>query len=764
MKKINILFVMLAATALFQACGNSSEKKYNEGINIIPMPKTLVQKEGTFSLNSGTKFVADVNQPGIGSIVNYFSGKINTSTGYDLKLTAEMPSSNYISIAIDPTLALNDEGYTLTVTSKGAVITGKTAHGAFYGMQSFMQLLPAEIESATRVKGVAWTAPNVEITDEPRFGYRGMHMDICRHFSGVDYVKKQLDVLSLFKINTLHWHLTDDQGWRIEIKKYPLLTEIGSKRIEGDGTIHEGFFTQDQIREVVAYASERFIEIIPEIELPGHAVAALTAYPEYSCTGGPFEVRNTWGISDDVFCPGNDSTIVFVNNIIDEVAALFPGRYIHIGGDECPTVRWEECPKCKALMKKHGLKNGAELRSWFMAQVEKNVIRNGKRIIGWEEILEGGTTPSTIVMSWTGEKGGITAANTGHDAIMTPADPLYLDRYEGDSNIEPIAIGSYAPLERVYNYDPIPDTILPDKRHHILGAQGNVWTEYLHTPASVEYRAYPRILAVSELTWTPKDKKNWEDFVRRLNNALVRLDMHHINYHIPLPEGPVTKVVGYTDRATVEFHNTRNYPMVYTLDGKDPGAKSNLYSKPLEFEKDGIIKIATVLPTGKMSNVRTVEVKKMALLPAFEGETNEGMTVKIAEGTYLNETEYSKAAFGQEQIVTSFTDIKYSDSKPCVAIHEGYFEVPEDGIYIFGTDMERLYVDDVLVCDSEGVMRRHMRNKGMIGLATGKHSFKAVFNNRMIDGFPSSWNRLGFSYKAPSSDEFTRVANNMITH
>ena len=319
-----------------------------------------------------------------------------------------------------------------------------------------MQLLPAEIESPSFVK-MNWTVPGVSVKDEPRFRYRGQMLDVCRHFRDIDYIKKQLDVLAMFKINKFHFHLTEDQGWRVESKKYPKLNEISTKRTEGEGTTYGPYyFTQAQLKEIVAYAKERFIEVIPEVELPGHGVAALTAYPEYSCTGGPFEVRNVWGVANDVYCAGNDETFVFLTNIIEEVIPLFESEYFHIGGDECPKGRWENCPKCQARMKTERLKDAHELQSWFIAKIEKVLLKHNKKMIGWDEILEGGLAPSATVMSWRGEQGGIDAANMGHDVIMTPGGWLYLDHYQGDSAVEPPSIGGYTTLEKTYSYEPIP--------------------------------------------------------------------------------------------------------------------------------------------------------------------------------------------------------------------------------------------------------------------------------------------------------------------
>ena len=411
--------MMLLLPLLCSCTGKTEMKSYNEGINITPTPKELNVQKGEFVLNSNTTFVTDNND--LIKIADFFSGKINHSTGYKLS-TKEKSEDNYISLSVDTTLQLKEEGYILKVTPSSINITAKSPQGIFYGMQSMLQLLPAEIESPSKVNNIAWAIPCIEIKDEPAFPYRGIMLDVSRHFHDVDFIKKQLDIMAMFKLNRFHWHLTNDHLWTIEIKKYPLLTEIGSIRHNADGTIHKGFYTQEQIKDIVAYAAERFITVIPEVELPGHALAALTAYPELSCTGGPFQLRNKWGVEENVYCAGNDKTFDFLEDVFKEVIPLFPGKYFHIGGDECPKVKWEACPKCKKRMKEEKLKDAHELQSYFIHRIEKVLLPYGKSMIGWDEILEGGLAPSATVMSWRGEEGGIAAATMGHDVIMTPAE------------------------------------------------------------------------------------------------------------------------------------------------------------------------------------------------------------------------------------------------------------------------------------------------------------------------------------------------------
>jgi hexosaminidase len=370
-----------------------------------------------------------------------------------------------------------------------------------------------------------------------------MHLDVGRHFFDKEFVKRYIDLIALHKMNTFHIHLTDDQGWRIEIKKYPRLTEIGSKRKEspmignrkkGDGTPYRGFFTQDDIREIVEYARKRYITVVPELEMPGHSLGALAAYPELSCTGGPHEVMTRWGVFEDVYCAGNDKVFEFMEDVLTEVIELFPGEYIHIGGDECPKARWEKCPKCQARIKKEGLKDEHELQSYFVKRIEKFLNSKGRRLIGWDEILEGGLAPNASVMSWRGTEGGIAAARSGHDVVMSPTTHCYFDYYQSKNRKqEPEAIGGFLPLDIVYSFEPVPAELAPEQRKHVIGAQGNVWTEYIHTPSDVEYMALPRMCALAEVVWTPAELKDWDDFRDRLDRFAERLDAMGVNYRKP---------------------------------------------------------------------------------------------------------------------------------------------------------------------------------------------------------------------------------------
>ena len=423
--------------------------------------------------------------------------------------------------------------YTINGNAKNFIITGSDEAGLFYGVQTLLQLLPNQKTTA------AFSLPGVNIKDYPRFNYRGMHLDVTRHIFPVSYIKKYIDYLAYHKFNNFHWHLTDDQGWRIEIKKYPRLTQVGAYRdqtLKGnygsdiyDGKRYGGFYTQAQIREVVKYAADRYITVIPEIEMPGHAVAALTSYPHLGCTGGPYKVRQTWGVAEDIFCGGNEQTYQFLEGVLDEVITLFPSRFIHIGGDEAPKDRWKECPKCQAKIKKEGLKDEHELQSYFVQRMEKYLNKKGRKIIGWDEILEGGLAPNATVMSWRGEAGGIEAANQNHDVLMTPTDYVYFD-YAQSYNEDSVVIGGYLPLEKVYKYEPIPASLPAEKHHYVLGAQANMWTEYINNPSKLEYMLFPRMTALSEVLWSPKNKRNWDDFQQRIPGIFSRYSLWGANH------------------------------------------------------------------------------------------------------------------------------------------------------------------------------------------------------------------------------------------
>lgn len=508
---------------------------------IIPAPVSLVELSGSFVFTEKSRIILSELNEETRLAADFLASLVKNPTGWSIQVEqGEKAKAGSVFMQLD-TAIHNNEGYSLSVSPRKIIIKARSASGLFYAVQTVRQLLPVDVEKAIAVKGAVISVPSCEITDEPRFGYRGMHLDVCRHFFPTGYIKKYIDMISMNKMNTFHWHLTDDQGWRIEIRKYPELTRIGSVRKETivghirnsneyDGTPYGGFYTQDEIKDVVAYAKSKFVTIIPEIEMPGHALGALAAYPELSCTGGPFDVATKFGVFDNVFCAGKDETFTFLEDVLSEVIELFPGKYIHIGGDECPKTKWEKCPLCQKRIKNEGLKDEAELQSYFIQRIEKFLNSKDKRIIGWDEILEGGLAPEATVMSWRGTEGGIAAAQQAHDVIMTPSKYVYLDYYQCEPENEPLAIGGYLPLENVYSFDPVPEELTSDQQKHIKGIQGNVWTEYISDSKYLEYMACPRMFAVAETGWSPKLKKDFDDFLARLEIYKTRCDAIGINY------------------------------------------------------------------------------------------------------------------------------------------------------------------------------------------------------------------------------------------
>lgn len=539
-RRISLPLIVLL---ILGSCSGKNNQMANS-YNIIPAPVKLVMLKGGFTISDKTRIMVSQLNDETTMVAEFLADMLERSA--QLKLPVDEGSKagkNIVLLSLDSTLSVGDEGYTLEVTRKGIIIKAPSAAGLFHGVQTVRQLLPAQVETeAGLTGGIRPVVPACLITDEPRFRYRGMHLDVCRHIFPVEEIKKYIDILALHKMNRFHWHLTDDQGWRIEIKKYPRLTEIGSQRRETvighagkpplsyDGTSYGGYYTREEIAEVVQYAAERFITVIPEIEMPGHALAALASYPVLSCTGNPIDVATRWGVFEDVFCAGKDTTFAFLEDVLDEVMALFPSEYIHIGGDECPKARWKKCPACQKRIKEEGLKDENGLQSYFITRVEKYLNAHGRRIIGWDEILEGGLAPEATVMSWRGTKGGIEAAKMGHEVIMTPSTHLYLDYYQSEPEGEPLAIGGYSPLEWVYSYEPLPEELTADEQKFIMGLQGNLWTEYISTPEHLEYMAFPRAFAIAETGWTPALKKDFEDFLSRFSAQRERYDLMKINY------------------------------------------------------------------------------------------------------------------------------------------------------------------------------------------------------------------------------------------
>ena len=602
------LSIVLCLT-IFVSC-NTKPKQTN--LTLIPLPNELTENEGHFVLDDETIiYVSEEVDSKTKTIIDAFINQMDRL--FDIHFTVksfsaenEVPQTGIVFVK--SILQNSSEGYELNIAKNNIIITASEAGGFLYAIQTLKQLLPKEIYANNSTTITSCELPCLEIIDSPRFGYRGLMIDVARHFYSVDQMKKIIDVMTVHKLNTLHWHLSDDQGWRIEIKGYPLLTEKGSMRNKTmirkewdnyDNTPYGGFYTQDEIKEVIKYADDNCITVIPEIDLPGHMMAALASYPELGCTGGPYEVSGQWGVRDDVLCPGKEHTFEFIEGVLSEVMDLFPSEYIHIGGDECPKVRWEECTLCQERIKNENIKaddkHSAEffLQSYTMARVEKFLNSKGRQIIGWDEILEGELAPNATVMSWRGIKPGIEAARLGHEVIMTPGSHLYFDLYQTrNTDSDPLANGGYVPVERVYSYEPIPADLTKEEQKLIIGTQANLWTEYITSNEQLEYMLLPRLAALSEVQWSNPENKDWNNFVSRLGHITDIYDELGMTYANHIYEINASYAVDENKKNTVYATLTtlNDDSIFYSLDGVDPTTESMLYTGPIEINENSTLK------------------------------------------------------------------------------------------------------------------------------------------------------------------------------
>lgn len=636
MKRIsfNLMGVLcILFSTCFYAC--SEKRTLNSDYEIIPKPLDVNCKgDASFLLKDGVAVIYPENNQKMQDNAEFLVDYVEKQTGVKLTSHAGMPVDGAICLTLDLSDD-NAEAYKLIVNDKRVCISGASEAGVFYGIQTLRKSLPVAQDINVNLSAV-------EIYDKPRFAYRGAMLDVARHFYTVDEVKTFIDMLALHNINRFHWHLTDDQGWRIEIKKYPKLMSVASERKETvvgrwysgiyDGKPYGGYYTQDELRDVIDYAAKRHITIIPEVDLPGHMQAALTAYPELGCTGGPYEVRTIWGVSQDVLCVGNDFTLQFVKDVLSEVADIFPSEYIHIGGDECPKVRWEKCPKCQERIKSLGLKSDAKhtkeqrLQSYMIQEAAKYLKEKGKRIIGWTEILEGGLVPDATLMSWIGESGGIEAAHQHHDVIMTPNTYLYFDYYQSKKvEDEPLAIGGYLPIEKTYNYEPMPKELTKEEQQYIKGVQANLWTEYIPVFSQVQYMVLPRLGAAAEVQWTDPSKKDYKDFLRRVPHLVAVYDCYGWNYATHVYDVNVDMKADTVNHVlNVQLSTMADDPIYYTLDGQDPTEKSLKYTKPFTIDQSVVLKTMAVHPdrTSKIS-VDTIRFNKATLKPVVLLQPNE---------------------------------------------------------------------------------------------------------------------------------------------
>jgi hexosaminidase len=751
MKRFIVAFAVLLSFVAF-SLGQSNK------ISLIPKPNYTVYGKGSFTISRSTKlYFPSKESRQYAEILNDFLAR---NYSFTLATTEKPQTSNVIVFQkLHPHTFQAGVVYSVVVANHRIDLSGDDrGPGQFYALQTLFQLLPGSGQGSLVV-------PAVTITDSPRFPYRGMHLDVARHFQGVEFVKKYIDLMSQYKFNYFHWHLTEDQGWRIEIKKYPRLTEIGSKRPEtmvdrnfapyiGDGKPHGGFYTQEQIREVVAYAKDRHITVIPEIELPGHASAALAAYPQFGCkTDYQYKVQTTWGIFKEVFCP-TEETFKFLEDVLTETIALFPDSpYIHIGGDEVLKDHWRESAFVQELKKRENLKDEHEVQSYFIRRIERFLNSKGKKMIGWDEILEGGLAPNATVMSWRGMKGGIEAAKSKHDVIMTPTDFAYFDYGQGDPAYEPLNIGSYVPLEKVYSFEPVPPDLTPDEAKYVIGGQANIWTEYMKTPQHVEYMAFPRMLALSEVLWSKKEDRDFADFQRRLFNHLPRLDKQNVNYRIPeptglanavIPEGKAISIGGIRSEipgAKVHFTvdgstPTENSPLIPSRFVANPGVGGVLTLKTIVVLPNGrkSAVYAATFVRGKMREADRTEAKHPGLAYEFfiprdytsgEGERITGST----RSTALNQ-------FAQR------SDLK----KPFAVTFDGYFRVPEDGVYELQVDSTwdaTVVLGSEKIIDDAGAKDRKIRS-AIVPLKAGLHKMSLRYNHRGGDhSFRFRWGIKG---------------------
>ena len=629
---MNKLSHLVLAGLLALACTSCARQDIEASYQVVPLPQEVsLNAETPFRLNRNTLIAYPEGNDLLKRNAEFLAEYIGQATGFVLPTQGlaegKEPAKHSIVLGLSADIA-NKEGYVLDVQTDNVFLNGQTPNGVFYGIQTLRKVIPAQT-TATDI-----LLPAGVINDGPRFPYRGLHLDVSRHFFPLEFIKEYIDLLALHNMNTFHWHLTDDQGWRIEIKRYPKLTEIGAMRnrtVIGknsgkyDNTPYGGFYTQEEAREIVEYARERYIDVIPEVDLPGHMLAALAAYPELGCTGGPYEVCPEWGIFEDVLCIGNDKTFEFLEGVMEEIIDIFPSRYIHIGGDECPRTRWQSCPKCQARIKAEGLKadknHTAEdrLQSYCMTRIEKFLNAHGRQIIGWDEILDGDVAPNATVMSWRGMEGGIKAAQLGHDVIMVPTSYAYLDYYQTDDlTDEPFGIGGYVPVEKVYSLEPVPAALTAEQAKHILGAQANLWTEYILTPEHAEYMILPRIAALCEVQWTQPEKKDFQDFAKRLVSLMKLYQRDGLNYakHIFNLKAAFTPDAA-NKTINVTLGTVDDAPIYYTLDGTEPTTASTLYDgQPVAISQTAGFCAVAIRPEGNSKVVkRDIDFNKATLCP-----------------------------------------------------------------------------------------------------------------------------------------------------
>jgi len=733
--------ILVAFLYIFTSCTDQNNVSKNQ-ISIIPKPVNVETGSGSFTIQPNIKIFVDTNNKKAKDVAKYLAEKIKTATGYDLVIE-NFTSKTSIDGAIlitenNENAKRDDEGYTLNVDTNSVIIKASKPAGLFYGVQSLLQLLPPEIYASTKSKkNISWSIPVVSISDKPRFVWRGMHLDVARHFFSKESVKRYIDMLAMYKMNIFHWHLVDDQGWRIEIKKYPKLVEVGSQRADlpwndwqgkekENTTVYKGYYTQEDIKEIVAYAQSRFVTIVPEIEMPGHTLAALAAYPEYSCTGGPFTVPSggvdIW--KNHTYCIGNEKTYKFLEDVLTEVMELFPSKYIHIGGDETTRLRWESCSKCQARIRKEKLDGEDGLYGYFLNRMSKFLNSKGRTMIGWDEILEGGENINAAVMSWRGSDRTIKAINRGLDVVLSPSSPLYFDDAEVDGE-------SRIPLEMVYSYKIIPEGLSIQDEKHILGAQACVWTEGVTSMEQVEQITLPRMAALAEVVWTDWNNRNFENFLKRLSHHYSCYDVMKLNYRQPDLEGGFNGTHVFTDSIQVKIIKPRlNSKVYYTLDGSEPTMQSSSYDKPFYLTTSVVLKAQEFLPDGKKGRVRTGVYDKQELRESIDSDNfTPGLIYKYIEGKYNSVEQVPLNQYKKRGVLNSFVFPPKHTKRFFAAIYSGFIQILNDGIYTFyceTNDGSQLYIGDKLVVDHGGLHPAEEKD-GSIALKAGYHPIRVIY-------------------------------------
>lgn len=743
-----------ATHAGYEATRNNAARYDASRYAVIPEPVSLIPGSGMFTIDASTTILVRRGGDARANVAELLGAALAPPGYASLDIQAvdntgperHGGESTIVLDVVDATPpdmlggGSQAEGYELRIGTSAIRIEATDDAGLFYAAQTLLQLarpLPPGGDGSVRLG-----LPAATIVDTPRFAYRGMHLDVGRHMFPVPFIKRYIALMARYKFNTFHWHLTEDQGWRIEINQYPELTRIGAYRAEtileknfdpyvGDGKPYGGFYTQDEVRDIVAFAERHHVTIIPEIEMPGHSVAALAAYPELACTAGPFQVRTFWGVSEDIFCP-SERTFEFLEDVLSEVIDLFPGEYIHIGGDEAPKKVWRESELAQEVIRREGLADEAELQSYFIRRIESFLSTKGRRLIGWDEILEGGLAPDATVMSWRGTSGGIEAARQGHDVIMTPNSHLYFDHYQGPEASEPLAIGGLSTLEHVYGYDPIPDELSDDQARHILGAQANVWTEYIKTPEHVEYMVLPRMLALAEVVWSPRDRRNLDAFLQKLPTHFDWFDAAGFNYRLPTVRGLEGEQLTLSGDYVLRLGAIADVDVVYTVDGSTPDGSSLAYERPvsLSVDYDGTgVAARTVSRGGHLGPVSRATVRRTSLQPAVMApQTERGLRYELSVGR-VDRVDAIAAMKPTETGVLTTVGLPPDLPEAFAMRLEGFLTVPSDGIYDFrltSDDGSRLQVGGRVAVDHDG-LHGPTSAVGSIALASGSHPLAILF-------------------------------------